>query len=375
MVIDTDAHVEEHEGMFAELAEDPRWESVRPRVVKGPDRAFWMIEDRLVPRPHGWASMTAGTPHLIEPGHVEDAARRSIVGSQQLTEPGARLEEMKSEGIDYSVVFPTLFLLYPLADNPDLYRALCRSYNNWMAKTCEKAGERLLWVATVNLEDVEGAMMEMERTAKMGAMGVQILGTAGEKNLDHPDLEPFWALAERIQIPVCVHVGWPLTSLNRLYSNVYTSIAAPFVIPLFMAFTALIGGKVLDRHPGLKVGFFEGGIEWVPYWLDRLERFYRQPPGNSPRSILPDRAPQEYFRDGNLFFSCELDEHRIQMVADAIGNDCILYASDLPHSHRVFDAVETFRRREDIDAETKQKILCDNGLKFYAGRMPAKARG
>ena len=65
-----------------------------------------------------------------------------------------------------------------------------------------------------------------------------------------------------------------------------------------------------------------------------------------------------------MFFSCELDEARIGMVGEAIGDDCILYASDLPHAHRVFDAIKGFHERRDIKEGTKRKILA-NGARFF----------
>lgn len=367
MIIDTDAHVEEHPAMFARLAEDPAWAALAPRVVEGPDRAYWWIGARLVPNPHGWGAMTAGTPH--RPAATEDPTRRSHVGSQLLTDPAARLQEMDAEGIDLSVVFPTLFLLYPLAPDPGLATALCQAYNDWMAETLAPFAQRLKWVATLPHHDPEAAVAALERAVAQGAVGVQILGTAGETAWDHPMWEPLWAAAERAAMPICVHVGWSQPSLTQLASNIYTSIVGPFVLPLMTALTSFIGGRILDRHPRLKVGFFEGGVEWAPFWLDRLARFYRQPPGGMDRRLLPDRHPLEYVRDGNVVFSCELDEARIAMAAEAIGNDAIVYASDLPHSHRVFDAIGQFRARTDLDEETKAKILSHNGLRFYGARL------
>ena len=109
----------------------------------------------------------------------------------------------------------------------------------------------------------------------------------------------------------------------------------------------------------------EAGVEWVPYWLDRMERFYKQPPGGAKKSDLPARNPREYVAAGRVCFSCELDEARIGMVAEAIGHDCILYSSDLPHAHRVFDAIALFRGRRDVPETTKAKILA-NGARFFA---------
>jgi predicted TIM-barrel fold metal-dependent hydrolase len=79
---------------------------------------------------------------------------------------------------------------------------------------------------------------------------------------------------------------------------------------------------------------------------------------------LPARNPREYVQAGRVYFSCELDEARIAMVSEAIGDDCIVYSSDLPHAHRVFDAIQLFRDRKDIAEPTKAKILA-NGARFF----------
>jgi len=47
------------------------------------------------------------------------------------------------------------------------------------------------------------------------------------------------------------------------------------------------------------------------------------------------------------------------------GDERILYASDLPHAHRVFDAIKIFDRRKDIKEQTKAKILSENGPRFF----------
>ena len=359
-VFDTDAHVEESEETFAAMsAED------RPKVIEGATRAFWLIEGRTFPRLSGKGVHTFGSPHLKRAsGHV-DPERRARVESQELRDPKARLQDMDHEGIDVSVLFPTMFLVWPLADSPALARALCRSYNDWIAVKCDASGGRIRWVATVPLPDVEGSVAEIEHAAKLGACGVMTLGTAGSMKLDDRRMDPFHAAAQMHALPVCVHVGWSYPAISELYDNVYEAMITPFVLPIFMGFSSMLIGGVLERFPKLKVGFFEAGVEWVPYWLDRMERFYKQPPGGSKKSDLPARNPREYVAEERVYFSCELDEARIGMVSEAIGDDCIVYSSDLPHAHRVFDAIKLFRGRQDIPEATKAKIL-SNGERFFA---------
>ena len=122
-VFDTDAHVEESEETFAALGED-----VRPRVIEGAKRAFWLIEGRTFPRLSGKGVHTFGSPHLRKEGARSeghyDPERRARVESQELRDPRARLQDMDHEGIDVSVLFPTMFLVWPLADSPKIARGL-----------------------------------------------------------------------------------------------------------------------------------------------------------------------------------------------------------------------------------------------------------
>jgi Predicted metal-dependent hydrolase of the TIM-barrel fold len=363
-VFDTDAHVEESEETFAALQDRPEFAGAAPRVIEGERRAYWLIEGRTFPRLSGKGVHTFGSPHARSAAGQVDPERRARVESQELRDPAARLQDMDAEGIDVSVLFPTMFLVWPLADSPALARALCRSYNDWIAAKCARSGGRLRWVATVPLPDVEGSVEEIRRIEKLGASGVMTLGTAGPMTLSDRHLDPFYRTLEERSLPLCVHVGWSFPPVNELYDNVYETMITPFALPIFMGFSSLLIGGVLERFPRLKAGFFEAGVEWVPYWLDRMERFYRQPPGGSRKSDLPARNPREYIEAGRVFCSCELDEARIGPVAQVIGDDCILYSSDLPHAHRVFDAIRLFRDRNDVAEPVKAKIL-GNGARFF----------
>jgi predicted TIM-barrel fold metal-dependent hydrolase len=374
MIFDTDAHVEESRETFAALEAREEFAQSAPRVIEGHKRGLWLIEGKTFPKLTGKGVNTFGSPHLHRGAGLIDPERRARVESQELSDPAARLADMDQEGIYASVVFPTIFLVYPLAEDQNLLRAMCWSYNEWIARKSGETSGRIRWVAAVPLPDIEGAVEELNHAKKLGTSGVLVLGTAGEMLLDDPRLDPFYQGAQKLNLPVCVHVGWSFPPLTGLYSNVYASLATPFVLPIFMAFTSILCGGVLDRYPELRVGFFEAGVEWVPYWLDRLERFYKQPPGGSQKKDLPICNPREYVEAGRVYFSCELDEKRISETAKVIGDGSILYASDLPHAHRVFDAIKIFRARRDIAENTKTKILEENGHRFFWSLSQAPSR-
>lgn len=365
MIFDSDAHVEENAETFSSLTDREEFVKSRPRIIEGDTRAFWLIEGKVFPKLTGKGVFTFGTPHRPSEGEHTDTARKTPRSSQELTNPTSRLKTMDEEGIDISVVFPSLFLTYPVAESPDLLRSLCRSYNEWIASKCVTTGGRIRWVASLPLPEVEACLEELDHAHRLGTSGFLILGTAGNLLLDDPKLDPLYRRAEQLNVPVCVHVGWAYPPLTALYDSVFRSQSAAFVVPIFMAFVSIMAGGVLDRFPKLKVGFFEAGVEWVPYWVDKIERLHHQPPGGTLKKDLPGKFAHEYIEEGRVYFSCELDEKRIADVVRDIGNDCILYASDLPHAHRVFDAVKLFRDRADIPESTKAKILGKNGERFF----------
>ena len=130
------------------------------------------------------------------------------------------------------------------------------------------------------------------------------------------------------------------------------------------AAASLILGGVLQRHPRLRVGFMEAGCGWVPYWLERMDEHAENYRFEVPH--LKER-PSAYFRR-QCFVSFELDERAVPYVAETVGAETLVFASDFPHHDCFFPgAVEKIRRRTDLDAELVSAMLSDNPNRLYFG--------
>jgi len=365
-VIDADAHVLESLDTFGEQYLDPTYGSRRPQAVRSGQRDHWLIDGHLFPRYVGRGCHIIGTPtgsggFRTHPGVKVEGA----LDSNQLRDPAARIREMEREEIDLQVIYPTLFLL-PLTADPAYGAALCRSYNNWIAERCGRVRDRLKWVAVVNLDDVESAVAELERVkTHLDPVGVMILGTVGEKPLNHPTLFPFFAALEAAGVPVSVHVGWSLPSLANMYASLAESMLIPFTMPLLMAFVAFTVGGLLDRFPNLRVAFLEYGSEWIPFFIARMEHALKNIERHMPELLTMKRKPVDYLRSGQIYVTCETDETLLPQVLDLVGEDHLLYASDIPHSDRDRFNVRTLHGRGDIPASAKAKILYENPRRFY----------
>ena len=119
------------------------------------------------------------------------------------------------------------------------------------------------------------------------------------RNLDHPDLDPFYAAAVELDMPLGVHgapgIHLPKIGVDR-FTNYIQVHCVSFPFDQMTAMTALVSGGVFDRHPELRVAFLEAGVGWVPFFIDRLHEHYEKR-GDWIEGGW-QRDPQEYLRGG-----------------------------------------------------------------------------
>jgi len=365
--VDPDGHVEESIATFSDKYLDPAFRSQCPRVVGMDGMVYWMIEEQLFPRRVGRGAHNLGTPVSFEGKLARHSAKKpDSIESMELSDVKARLQAMDEEGIAISVIYPTLFLAYPLSANPLFISALCSSYNRFLGDRLGK-NERLKWAAIANLDDVPGAVREVREARRLGAVAMMVLGTIGDKMLDHPSHLPFYeALAEE-DLALTVHVGWACPSLNNLFTHIYPSSVNAFLMPVLLGFSAMISGGVLDRFPNLRVGFLEAGCQWIHFMLERLDHRFK----NQLTSVVQETAPKaelppmEYVQRGNLYFSLEVEDILLPQVIDLVGEGQLIIGSDIPHGDRERYVARLLQERKDIGDSAKAKILDENPCRLY----------
>jgi uncharacterized protein len=375
-VIDADAHVIETAATFADPYWDSRLADRRPRVLDLGARFAWLIDDVVYPKTRGKGAARVGGPaaHDGRPSAFE-AGKPDPIESITLSDPEARCRQMDAEGIDVQVIFPSMFLRGQLAEDSAVQTALCRSYNAWIADVCGRRADRLTWVAVVNLRDIPGAITELRRCRERAAAGVMILGGAGDRHLNHPDVAPFFAAAEELDLPVAVHAGRPRNELADLFDTPFEQIVLPFTVSMFMGFVDVIAGGLLDRFERLRMAFLEAGSQWLPFLVDRMDHYAQMALQRRFTDYRAKDLPSSYLRRGNIFVSCEVDDRLLPQVIEQFGEDVLIFASDIPHGDREYDAVSDLRKRGDISDRAKDKILGANARRFYGARLDRMTGG
>jgi predicted TIM-barrel fold metal-dependent hydrolase len=202
-----------------------------------------------------------------------------------------------------------------------------------MSDFCRTDPERLFGMGIVPLQDPERAVAEARRLRGLGLSGFisrpeRFNGLA----LYDAACDPLWQAAVEDGLALAIHGSFgarmPGFSTGRYADNVFYDhmIAHPFGQMAVMM--DLIAGGVLDRFPALRVGFFESGLGWIPYWLDRLDEHFEVMGHHTPWLV---RRPSEIFAE-QCFVSMEADEAEgLAWMRDKGLAHCILWGSDYPH--------------------------------------------
>jgi predicted TIM-barrel fold metal-dependent hydrolase len=283
------------------------------------------------------------------------------LGKHWVRDVSVRLADMDVQGIDVSILYPTLALFIGRVRRPKLAMALSRAYNDLAHSYCMQS-PRLKAVATLQLHNVSEAVKELRRAVtELNFVGVTLPADGCGKNLGNAEFHPIYAEAERLGVPVAIHAstGDADTAFDKFIAA--HTIGHPF--PQMRQLTGMIFGGIPELFPKLRLMYLEAGAGWVPYWMERMDHEYKLRAVEAP---LCKTKPSDYIRSGRIFFSCEAEESLLPVVVDKIGEDTLLYASDYPHWDMDFpDSAKELWERNDLSERTRRKILGENAKQVY----------
>ncbi len=285
--------------------------------------------------------------------------------------PDITLDAMNQEGVDHAVLYPSRGL-WVIADNqmdPGFAAAICRAYNNWLADFCQRDPSRFFAVGMISPHDIRDAVDEARRVKeKFGFRGVFLRpNPVRGRNWHDPYFEPLWEALEEMDMSLGFHeaYGPDLPEVGDRFgenSRLVHTVCHP--MEMMLAMTSMIGGAVLERHPKLRVGFLEANCGWVPFLLYRLDEHFEPHAGYSVNYDRLSMNPTDYFKR-QCYVSCEAEETGVKQVIELIGDDNLLFSNDWPHIDSKFPHTTELFLTQPITAQSKQKILFDNCVRYY----------
>jgi predicted TIM-barrel fold metal-dependent hydrolase len=286
-------------------------------------------------------------------GNPEGKTHREVLGKPinclpAFREPGPRTEIMDEQGIDRTLMFPTLASLVEerFRDEPEAMHVIIHALNEWLHETWSFNYEsRIYSTPIITLPIVERAIEELEWVLERGARAILIRpapvpGYRGLRSFGLPEFDPFWSLAQSENVLVTMHASdsgysrhvgeWDGAREYRPFQpspmRSYWNVAHQ---PMADAVAALVCHGALSRFPDLHIMSVENGSDWVSGLLDQLAGVYKKMPHGF------EEDPIEAIHR-NLFIS-PFWEDDVQALGKMLPIDHIVFGSDYPHPEGLRD--------------------------------------
>ncbi len=306
----------------------------------------------------------------------EDALRNASGRS-----PEARISDLALDGVDAEILFPNLGLTIWATPDAQFSQLMCRAWNEWAWEEFGPYNDRLAPMACIAPGDIDGAIAEVQRCAKLGFRGLSLpcKPTWGppnheDPNYNLPEFDPLWACIQDVNLPMTFHVSTgrdPRTSRGN--GGAVINYAVHSLAPTMEPIANLCASGVLDRYPQLRFGSIEAGIGWVAWALSALDEAYKK----HHMWVRPKLKylPSEYFRQ-NGFASFQEDKPGLDLAREHGLVDNFLWANDFPHHEGTWphsaQAIE--RTMGGLNDEERAQVLGLNSARIFGFDVPERYR-
>jgi len=242
-------------------------------------------------------------------------------------------------------------------------REMALAWNDEMAAAQERYVGRFWSTAVVPLADTCVALEILNHAIlDQGLLGVSLPATVGpDARLDAARLEPFYARAEELGVPLFLHPSDAVFA--EMLSDDYDGalhLSLGRVFEVSAAAARIVFSGILERHPDLKLITSHAGGD-LPFQSRRIDKYHK----NTKLRDLPSVSIRRMYTDTAL-----PDASSIAFAIKYFGIDHVMYGTDYPccMPGPVLEMIEELGL-SDID---RQKLFYDNavrilGLKVQVG--------
>ena len=366
ILVSVDDHVVEPPDLFDNHL-TPEWKARAPRLVrKGDGTDVWVFEGQQLM--NIGLNAVAGRPpdeYGVEPTSFDQLRP----GCYDVDE---RIRDMNANGVLASMCFPSFpsfcGALWARTEDKALALTMLRAYNDWhIDEWCGAYPGRFIPLALPVMWDAELTAEEVRRVAKKGCHALSF--TENPEKVGFPSLhsdhwEPVWQACVDEGTVVCIHIGSAAgMSFTTMDSPVDVMITTS---PMSIASCAadLVWSQMLRRYPTLKFALSEGGIGWIPYFLDRIDYVFNHH-HQWTNQDFGGKLPSDVFREHII--TCFIDDPVGVKLREQVGIDTITWECDYPHSDTTWpQAPEILARSLDgVSDEDINKITHENAMREF----------
>jgi predicted TIM-barrel fold metal-dependent hydrolase len=371
ILVSIDDHFIEPPDMFKNHV-PAKWADQVPKVVHNPSTGVdeWVFQGNATSTPFGMAATVGWTSDQwgFNPGSYTELRP----GCFDVHE---RVKDMNANGVLASMNFPTMAgwnaRTFAEGDDKELGLVMLQAYNDWVIdEWCAAYPGRFIPLAMIPMWDMEAAVVEVKRVAAKGCRSISMLETPHVNGYDSylsGVWDPVFKACSEENVVVSLHIGAGFGVINRPQEAPVDHLMV--LACQISAITAqdLLFGPTLRKFPDLKVALSEGGIGWIPFYLDRIDRHYENQGWLNNEDTFGGKKPSEVFREH--FLACYITDPSGLELRNRIGTDIIAWECDYPHTDTTWPNSPEYAWKEFQDSgcsdEEIHKITWQNTCRFF----------
>jgi predicted TIM-barrel fold metal-dependent hydrolase len=276
----------------------------------------------------------------------------------------ARIQELAEDGVDRELAFPNAVLALFHYPDKELRERVFRIYNEHMADLQERSNGHFYGAGLINWWDPKGARRTLDELKSLGLKTFLMPINPGKDDdgnvIDYGStaMSAVWDEIEESGLPVTHHIGETPPKTPCEFNSVVVGMMIN-IDGFREVFSKYIFSGILDRHPKLRIGWFEGGIAWVPWALQDAEHLLASYQHMFNHTLEHNI---QYYWDTYMSASFMVDPLGLQLI-DRIGIDKVFWSSDYPHNE------STFGYSEKSLASVVEAVGPGNAAKIVSGNI------
>ena len=282
-----------------------------------------------------------------------------------------RLRDMDRDGIDVELIFPNKGLSIWATQDPVFSQAMCRVWNDWSMEIYGEERSRMLPAAAIAPNDLDGAIAEVERVAKMGHRCLTLpnrpvwgSGDGSEVNYNLPHFDRLWAAIEEHNLPITLHISTGKDPRGaRGNGGAVINYAVHSLSQSLEPVANFCSSGVLERFPNLRIATIEAGIGWIPWALTAMdEAYHKHHMWSFPKLSM---LPSEHYRN-SFYASFGEDPPGLALGSEFDLMKNFMWANDYPHHEGTWphSAAAIERTMGDLSDEDRASVLGGNAARF-----------
>jgi predicted TIM-barrel fold metal-dependent hydrolase len=354
ILVSTDDHVIEPADMFERHMPKKYLDQAPKYTTNEEGREIWEYDGR----PTGSVGLNAVVSLPLSDWSMDPVGHAEM--RPACYDADLRVRDMDANGVLAALCFPTfagfsgMSLARPTGD-PELTKAVISAYNDWHID--ELSGDhpgRFIPLALVPGYDNAGMVDEINRVAKKGCTAITLPETPYGVRLptysDTDYWDPVFKACCDNDLAICMHIGIAFNLIKRPKETGWDS---PFILApqlSAVAATDLLVGGTFKRFPDLRVALSEGGIGWIPFFLDKMDRHMLNHAWTGLEIGPTGMTATEVFQRN--FLGCFITDPSALHLRNRIGIENIAWECDYPHSD------STWPRSPESLWEEVQAAMC-----------------